>query len=77
MKYRGARNVSRTIEYDIKHGVTKDEIISFLVTVKTESSFSELRMIDGFDEIIYQLEASLRSIEMQPKVASFSNNYEY
>jgi hypothetical protein len=72
-KYGGIMSVSRTIEYDLKHGVTKDEIISFLVTLKTEASFSQLRMADGFDDRMYQLETSLRSIEFQPKAASFSD----
>jgi hypothetical protein len=38
-------NVIRTVEYDLKHGVTKDEVISFLVTLKTEASFAQLRMV--------------------------------
>ena len=74
-KYGGLINVSRTIEYDIKHGVTKDDIISFMVTLKTEASFSKLRLVDGFYDRIYKLETSLRSIELQPKAASFSNDY--
>jgi hypothetical protein len=43
--------------------------------LKTQGSFSEYT--DGFDERMYELETSLRSIELQPKAASFSNNYEY
>jgi hypothetical protein len=62
-KYGGIMNVNRTIEYDLKHGVTKNEIMSFLVTLKTEASFSQLRMANGFDDRMYQLETSLRSIE--------------
>jgi hypothetical protein len=37
-KYGGVTNVSKTIEYDLKHGATKNDIISFLVTLKTEDS---------------------------------------
>jgi hypothetical protein len=76
-KYGGIMNVNRTIEYDLKHGVTKNEIMSFLVTLKTEASFSQLRMANGFDDRMYQLETSLRSIEFRPKAASFSNDYVY
>jgi hypothetical protein len=76
-KYGGIMNVNRTIEYDLKHGVTKNDIISFLVTLKTEASFSQLRMANGFDDRMYQLETSLRSIEFQPTAASFSNDYVY
>jgi hypothetical protein len=76
-KYGGIMNVNRTIEYDLKHGVTKNDIISFLVTLKTEASFSQLRMANGFDDRMYQLETSLRSIEFRPKAASFSNDYVY
>ena len=74
-KFRGIINVSKTIEYDLKHGATKNDVISFLVTLKTEASFSELRMVNGFDDRMYQLEISLRSIELQPKAVSFSNDY--
>ncbi|HEX9319670.1 MAG TPA: hypothetical protein VF884_12115 [Nitrososphaeraceae archaeon] len=76
-KYGGIMNVSRTIEYDLKHGVTKHEIMSFLVTLKTDDSFSQLRMASGFDDRMFQLEASLRSIEFQPRAPSFLNDYVY
>jgi len=76
-KYGGVTNVSKTIEYDLKHGATKNDIISFLVTLKTEDSFSELRMVNGFDERMYQLEVNLGRIELKPKAASFSNDYVY
>ena len=76
-KYGGIMNVSRTIEYDLKHGVTKHEIMSFLVTLKTDDSFSQLRMTSGFYDRMFQLEASLRSIEFQPRAPSFLNDYVY
>ena len=76
-KYGGVTSVSKTIEYDLKHGVTKNEVISFLVTVKTEASFSELRAVDGFYDKMYKLEVSLGRIELKPTAALFSDGYLY
>jgi hypothetical protein len=63
--------VIRTIEYDLKHGITKDEIISFLVTLKTEASFERLMVLMiGSINCRYALKVS------KPK-AAFSNDYVY
>ena len=48
-KYGGVTNVSKTIEYDLKHGATKNDIISFLVTLKTEDS-SLPKVLINFEE---------------------------
>ena len=39
--------VRRSINYDIKHGVTKQEVIEFLTKVKNHSSFSNIRESAG------------------------------
>lgn len=41
-KYCGFNSICRQIEYDIKHGVTEEELSSMLHKVRHHSSFSEL-----------------------------------
>jgi hypothetical protein len=40
-------NVCRQIEYDIKHGVTNDELNSTVQEIRNDSSFFSLRKVDG------------------------------
>ena len=48
-------NVRRNIDFDIRHGVTKEEVLSFLGKVRNDSEFSSLRekvgSIERLDEI--------------------------
>ena len=48
-------NVRRNIDFDIRHGVTKEEVLSFLCKVRNDSEFSSLRekvgSIERLDEI--------------------------
>jgi hypothetical protein len=46
-KYGKIGSVSKRIYYDIKHGVTNDQVCSFLQLVRTEPSFSQIRARDG------------------------------
>lgn len=46
-KYGRFTRVCKRIEYDIKHGVTNKQVYSFLQLIRTESSFSEIRALDG------------------------------
>ncbi|MGH9992510.1 MAG: hypothetical protein ACREBU_02750 [Nitrososphaera sp.] len=46
-KYGGLTNICRQIEYDIRHGVTNEQVISMFGKVRHDSSFSELRKGDG------------------------------
>ena len=56
-KYGTIGRVSKRIEYDIKHGVTKGQVISFLQLIRTESSFSEVRTHDGSMERLDEIQA--------------------
>ncbi len=47
-KYGNLTQVTKRIEYDLKHGVEMQEILAFLELIKTDQSFSELRQILGF-----------------------------
>jgi hypothetical protein len=46
-KYGRIGRVCKRIEYDIKHGVTSQQVYSFLQLLRTGSSFSEVRARDG------------------------------
>ncbi|MEW6603589.1 MAG: hypothetical protein AB1351_02735 [Thermoproteota archaeon] len=42
-KYGNITHVCRQIEYDMRHGVTKDEIMASLSKIQTHSSYQALR----------------------------------
>jgi len=46
-KYGSITNVRRQIDYDIKHGATKDEALVLLDKVRNHASFSKLRKIEN------------------------------
>ncbi len=46
-RYGGIINVCKSIEYDLKHGVTTTELFSFLQRIVTEPSFSDLCKNNG------------------------------
>jgi hypothetical protein len=49
-------NVRRNINFDIKHGVTREEVITFLDKVRKDSTFSGVRSSAGSGERLDQLE---------------------
>jgi hypothetical protein len=56
-KYGGnLANVHRNIEFDIKHGVTREEVTVFLDKVRNDSSFSNVRKSVGSKERLEQLQ---------------------
>jgi hypothetical protein len=42
-KYGNLANICRQIEYDIKHGVTREQVTSMFSKVRNDSSFANLR----------------------------------
>ena len=46
-KYNKLTNIRKGINYDIKHGVKSEEVISFMDEVRNNSSFYSLRKLDG------------------------------
>ena len=46
-KYGGITNICRQIEYDMKHGVTKEELLTSISNIQTHSSFLVLRRDSG------------------------------
>jgi ABC-type Mn2+/Zn2+ transport system ATPase subunit len=48
--------VRRNINFDIKHGVTREEVVTFLDRVRNDSSFSDMRKSVGSMERINELQ---------------------
>ena len=46
-KYGKIQNICSQIDYDIKHGVTSDQVILFLRKVRNDKLFSTVRLGDG------------------------------
>jgi nicotinic acid mononucleotide adenylyltransferase len=51
--------VRRSIQFDIKHGVTGEEVITFLDKVRNDISFSDVRKSAGSGERIDNLQVQL------------------
>lgn len=55
MKYYNIANVQKNIAYDTKHGVTKDEVLLFIETIRNHPSYSNLQSnnlsMEKLDEI--------------------------
>lgn len=66
-KYNNIANVCRNIDYDIKHGVTNEEVLAFLEKVRNDSSYSDLQnnysSMEKLDEVQrYVLAAKNKSV---------------
>ena len=55
-KYGNLTQVTKRIDYDLKHGVERQEVISFLELIKSNQSYIELRQTIGFGDRLYSLE---------------------
>lgn len=55
-RYGGIEKVCRRIKYDMRHGVKNDEVLSFLERIRTDSSFSHLRELDGYLDRLNEIE---------------------
>jgi hypothetical protein len=56
-KYSGnLANVRKNISFDIKHGVTREEVTAFIDKVLNDPSFSDVRKSEGSEERIKQLQ---------------------
>ena len=60
-KYGNLTQVTKRINYDLKHGVERHEVVDFLAMIKTDQSFSQLRQTIGFEDRLYSLETGLLS----------------
>ena len=57
-KYANLAQVTKRIEYDLKHGVERKEVLEFLTLVKSDLSFFQLRDSTGFGDRLFGLETS-------------------
>jgi hypothetical protein len=60
-KYNKIANIRRGISYDIKHGVTNAEVISFMDEVRNNLSFLNLRKVDGSIDRLDEIEKEFTS----------------
>jgi hypothetical protein len=62
-KYGNLAQVTKRINYDLKHGVEKQEVLAFLESIKTDQVYSELRKANDFGYRLDTLEASFLNKE--------------
>jgi hypothetical protein len=55
-RYGTVANCCRQIDYDMKHGVTHDQVLSLLNKLRHHDSYSEIREVDGFLERLNEIE---------------------
>jgi hypothetical protein len=67
-KYGSLASMCRQIEYDLKHGVALEQVLSMFHKVRNDSCFSELRKIIGSMERLAEVEGHFtkpKTIELQ------------
>ena len=74
-KYGGLVNVRKRIDYDLKHGVTRQEVIIFFRKLRTDPLYSDFRKSDGFEDRLYQLESNFEVTDSEPKSAVLFDNF--
>ena len=65
-KYGSLTSMCRQIEYDVKHGVAQEQVLSMFHKVRNDSSFSELRKNTGSMERLGEVEDHFR----KPKIVA-------
>jgi hypothetical protein len=55
-RYGTIANCCRQIDYDMKHGVTNDQVLSLLSKMRTHSSYSALRETQGYLERLNEVQ---------------------
>jgi hypothetical protein len=66
-KYGKIGRVAKRIEYDIKHGVTINQVSSFLQLIRTGASFSEIRTHNGSMERLNEIQGYFRAEDEIPQ----------
>ena len=65
-KYNKISNIRKGISYDIKHGVTNEEVLSFIDEVRDGASFSDLRKVDGSEGRLNEIKLLFMPLRRQP-----------
>ena len=55
-KYGSLANICRQIDYDIKHGVSSEQVSSMFEKIRNDSRFSALRKVNGSMERLAEIE---------------------
>jgi hypothetical protein len=55
-KYARMQNICRQIDYDIKHGVTSNQVLYFLDKIRADPSFLSIRQVAGSIERLREIE---------------------
>ena len=69
-KYNKISNIRRGISYDIKHGVTNEEVLSFMDEVRDGASFSDLRRVDGSEGRLNEIKLLFMPLRRHPQWGS-------
>jgi len=65
-KYNKIGNIRKGISYDIKHGVTNEEVLSFMDEVRDGSSFSDLRKVVGSNGRLNEVKQHFMPLRRNP-----------
>jgi hypothetical protein len=64
-KYANLANICRQIDYDMKHGVTEDQVLQFLHSVRRNTSFAKVRKNEGAIGRLDEVEDHYRKVKVQ------------
>jgi hypothetical protein len=64
-KYGKIGKVIKRIDYDVKHGVTSEEVFSFLQLVQTDSLYFEVMACEGSTERLNELQSYYKDTSPQ------------
>jgi hypothetical protein len=64
-KYGSLANICRQIEYDIKHGVSSEQVTSLFERIRNDSSFSTLRKGNGSMERLAEIESQFNKPQIR------------
>jgi hypothetical protein len=64
-KYGKIGKVIKRIDYDVKHGVTNEQVFSFLQLVQTDSIYFEVMACEGSTERLNELQAYYKETSPQ------------
>jgi hypothetical protein len=74
-KYGNLAQVTKRINYDLKHGVEKQEVLVFLELIKTDQAYIELRKVNDFGYRLDTLEAGFLNKESKANHSSSFTDY--
>ena len=60
-KYGKINQVIKRIDYDVKHGVTNDQVFSFMQSMRTDSDYLQVMSSDGSTERLNELQSYYES----------------